>query len=930
MLYCGGSVIAPDLILTAAHCAGVGDGVQIGRYDRSNSLDTFERFSNSQEYVHPNYEPGVSLRYDKMIIKLDGGTTTPPVRLNSNFSLPLDGTEVVVMGWGLTDASDQESLSNRLLEVSVNALTNGACENSKSPQFLFDSYQGQIFDDMLCAIDDGQDSCQGDSGGPLILPGIDASDDVQIAVVSWGYGCAIQGFPGVYSRTSFDYGWIKNTVCEVSSSPPSYFNCGSSAVPTSTAPTPNPTAITTAEEGFIGATIEIQMDDFPQEIGFKVDLLGFTMENVIRRQAGIYTKAGEVVSERIFLEEGELYSFTIFDVRGDGFCCLYGNGNFRLTLDGGNTIVSSSGDIVDGKSFEFIASMTNSSTLPPASVHPEDTYLTLEITFDDFPGETGWILRMTNDDTSSSSSSNALVDFRPPQTYQAALARRTTTELIPIPSNKTSFVLHMTDSHGDGLCCLHGKGNYTVYNGNAAHGLIVAHGIAENTGREVVSFTLSNGHGDAPTSPPTSIAGNQNSTLSPEVSSVSPAAVDDITITLTIYTDLYPEDVGWYLQDPTTGTKVLQRLPGYYSVKKTEKVDKLKLKRNTAYEFVMTDEFENGLCCDNGFGGYTLSHDNVLIYSGGIFLQEDRFLLVTDGDYPVQVVTSTDEYPTDFFWFLERLDMSVGIANVARSRGYNETNQVEMENVLLEEGGLYRLQLVDLNFDGICCEHGKGQVEIKVGAEVETIATISGKFGAYTSHTFLAGAQLSLPVSLRNLTLQVLFDDFPGEFSWLLMGENSEISVGTKKSSLISQRILAFGPETQFANILMRKTFVETIEIAEIPDGSVRTFTFVALDQGGDGLCCLSGQGEWKLFDGSVSENKLLISGSIENGSREAKTFSLSVVGGKEVLVPTSYPSYRGADPLEATSGAVTILTWSMNAQAAGLLLLLCSLITIS
>ena len=355
----------------------------------------------------------------------------------------------------------------------------------------------------------------------------------------------------------------------------------------------------------------------------------------------------------------------------------------------------------------------------------------------------------------------------------------------------------------------------------------------------------------------------------------------------------------------------------------------MRLKRNTAYEFVITDEFENGLCCDNGIGGFILSDDNVLIYSGGNFLQEDRFIFVTSGDYPVQLVTSTDNYPADFFWFLERLDMSVGIANVARSRGYNETNQVEREGVLLQEGGLYHLHLVDLNFDGICCEHGKGQVEIKVGAEEETIATISGNFGAHTSHTFIAGAQLSLPVNVRNLTLQVLFDDSPGEFSWLLMGESSEISIAAKQSSLISQRILAFGPETQFADNLMRTTFVQTIGIEEIPDGSIRAFTFVALDQGGDGLCCSSGKGEWKLFDGSVSENKLLINGTIENSSREAKTFSLSVVSGKGAPVLTSYPSYQGAEPLEATSDALTISAWSMKTQAVGLFLLFCSLITI-
>ena len=59
----------------------------------------------------------------------------------------------------------------------------------------------------------------GDSGGPLIIPGNDTSSDVQIGVVSWGIGCA-RMFPGVYSRVSIAYDWIKETVCNVSSVPP--------------------------------------------------------------------------------------------------------------------------------------------------------------------------------------------------------------------------------------------------------------------------------------------------------------------------------------------------------------------------------------------------------------------------------------------------------------------------------------------------------------------------------------------------------------------------------------------------------------------------------------------------------------------------------------------------------------------------------------
>ena len=70
----------------------------------------------------------------------------------------------------------------------------------KGALFPLDSYQGQIHSDMVYAAtgQEGKDSCQeGDSGGLLIISGNDFSSDILVGVVSWGYGCAIPGFPGV-------------------------------------------------------------------------------------------------------------------------------------------------------------------------------------------------------------------------------------------------------------------------------------------------------------------------------------------------------------------------------------------------------------------------------------------------------------------------------------------------------------------------------------------------------------------------------------------------------------------------------------------------------------------------------------------------------------------------------------------------------------
>ena len=67
-----------------------------------------------------------------------------------------------------------------------------------------------VLDSMLCAGDlenGGIDACQGDSGGPYVLKGT----NTQVAIVSWGYGCAYAGYPGVNTEVTYFLDWIRET-----------------------------------------------------------------------------------------------------------------------------------------------------------------------------------------------------------------------------------------------------------------------------------------------------------------------------------------------------------------------------------------------------------------------------------------------------------------------------------------------------------------------------------------------------------------------------------------------------------------------------------------------------------------------------------------------------------------------------------------------
>ena len=147
-----------------------------------------------------------------------------------------------VAGWGVTN-QDSFEFPDVLMATEVDAVSNEECEASEGiidgwfgPQI--ESYAGQITDSMLCAEHiKERDSCQGDPGGPLVMEGSNGLADVQVGVVSWGFGCALDEFPGVYARVSIFYDWIREETCRRSVYPPETFKCDELDLP-SLAPSP--------------------------------------------------------------------------------------------------------------------------------------------------------------------------------------------------------------------------------------------------------------------------------------------------------------------------------------------------------------------------------------------------------------------------------------------------------------------------------------------------------------------------------------------------------------------------------------------------------------------------------------------------------------------------------------------------------------------
>lgn len=207
---CGASLIAPNVLLTAAHCVDgspyVGTEVQIGRHDRSDNSEEFESFIVAEEAIHPNYEKD-TVDYDFAVLRINGKSKHTPVVLDNGEVDLTPGKDVTVMGWGKIGSGQPQS--KVLLEVEVDIKDQSECIDSYAPDIITDR--------MVCAARSeggvNYDSCHGDSGGPLI----DTETGKQIGVVSWGYGCAKPNFPGVYARVQDQISWI-NTYIDLWSS----------------------------------------------------------------------------------------------------------------------------------------------------------------------------------------------------------------------------------------------------------------------------------------------------------------------------------------------------------------------------------------------------------------------------------------------------------------------------------------------------------------------------------------------------------------------------------------------------------------------------------------------------------------------------------------------------------------------------------------
>jgi hypothetical protein len=358
--------------------------------------------------------------------------------------------------------------------------------------------------------------------------------------------------------------------------------------------------------------VVVILDNYPEETAWSIKN---TSGEIVA--TGAYSTAnpdGSIVVEPLCLPDG-CYSFIITDSYGDGICCTYGFGAYGIISNSDLLAFGGSFGSVDTANFcigEIVSSCADGVQnggetgvdcggpfCEPCVVPCTDNEINVSITLDDYPEETAWSVKNANGETVATG------------VYSTANPDGSTvTETLCLPNGCYDFVI--TDSFGDGICCDFGNGSYSVTN---EEDVLASGGSFGST--DTTNFCVDN-RGPQPTCSD-GIQNGEETDIDCGGPDCEPCegVCTDISVTVSVTFDAYPEENSWILNDASGATIASANYTSAQADYST--VEEVLCLPEGCYDFIISDASGDGMCCSYGNGAYTVTDSAGVLTTGASF-----------------------------------------------------------------------------------------------------------------------------------------------------------------------------------------------------------------------------------------------------------------------------------------------------------------------